>query len=181
MRRLLLLLLVLVSPALAAQTVINHCVAGNGTPVFTDRPCGSMGATLVATIGGDGRRWPTVASPSGPPGFCPASPDVLKSRVAAAFERRDSNALAGLMLWRGYGQRAAKAGLRHLRTLVREPLLGFGDQASPDAELVADEDAVGDGGSDGGSTLTVYLGSVGSQRQASFDIVPRAGCLWLQP
>jgi hypothetical protein len=176
MRRLLFLLLVLASPTLAAQTVIHHCVADNGTPVFTDRSCASMHAMLVATTGGSGARMPATAVDSGPPGFCPASPDVLKSRVAAAFDRRDSNALAGLMLWRGYGQRAAKAGLRHLRTLVREPLLGFSDQAS-DAELIADQDVVGDDG----RTLTVYLGGIGHQREASFDIVPSAGCLWLQP
>jgi hypothetical protein len=189
MRRLLFLLLVLASPALAAQTVIHHCVAGNGTPVFTDQACGNMDATLVfsTTEGGQPTAVVPVHSPTN--GVCPASAAALKARVASAFDLRDSNALAGLMLWRGYGQHAAKAGLRRLRALVRQPLLGFGEQVVDDAAVaeVTDIDGAGladaqvGGAADGAPTLTVYLGSIGSRRQASFGIVPRAGCVWLRP
>lgn len=191
MRYLLSILLMLGAPALQAQTAIHHCVAANGTPVFTDQPCSSLDATIAATVTSGG----TAPAPDG---ICPATPAALKARVAAAFNAGDANALAGLMLWQGYGRSAAVAGMRRLHSLVREPLVGFGDAADTDdastptlptwppfADNADTSGNASDGndGNDDADTLTLRLGGVddGSGRQASFGIVPRAGCLWLQP
>lgn len=189
MRRLVFLLLMLGAPALQAQTAIHRCVAADGTPVFTDQPCSSLDATIAATVtAGDTRS-------AEPGGICPMTPAALKTRVAAAFNAGDANALAGLMLWQGYGRSAAVAGMRRLQSLVREPLVGFGDAAdtddagtptlptSPPFADNADTASNASEGNDDANTLTLRLGGVddGSGNQASFGIVPRAGCLWLQP
>jgi hypothetical protein len=183
MRYLLFILLTLGAPALHAQTAIHRCVAANGTPVFTDQPCNSLGATRAATASGGSTQ------AAAPDGTCPATPAVLKARVADAFNAGDANALAGLMLWQGYGRGAAMADMRRLQSLVREPLVGFGDTTDTGADTDAlppwppfADNASGD--SDDADILTVRLGGTtddGSAREARFGIVPRAGCLWLQP
>jgi hypothetical protein len=180
--------LMLGAPALQAQTAIHRCVAANGTPVFTDQPCSSLDATQAATTATGATR---SAAPAD--GICPATPAALKARVANAFNAGDANALAGLMLWQGYGRGAAMADMRRLQSLVREPLLGFGEAADADDDADAppawppfadNADARSDSGDEDANTLTLRFGGVGdagSGREARFGIVPRAGCLWLQP
>lgn len=194
MRYVLFTLLALGAPALQAQTAIHRCVAANGTPVFTDQPCNSLGATRAATAAGGSTQ------AAAPDGICPATPAMLKARVADAFNAGDANALAGLMLWQGYGRGAAMADMRRLQSLVREPLVGFGDTTDagddtdalppwpPFADNVGTDAGSGHdsgaGNDDGADTLTVRLGGAtndGSAREARFSIVPHAGCLWLQP
>ncbi|HEX7339042.1 MAG TPA: DUF4124 domain-containing protein, partial [Rhodanobacteraceae bacterium] len=100
------------------QTAIHHCVGANGTPVFTDRSCASLDAQPAGTA--------EAAQPHGPK-WCPRDRHALRERIAAAFRHHDANALAGLMLWRGYDARDAMATLDRLARLVALPFQGFAD------------------------------------------------------
>ena len=160
---LLLLLPLLAAPSGRAQTPIYQCIAADGHPVFTDQPCASVQAT------------PAPASPSAdaapslrpPATTCAIDVAQLRAAVIDAFANRDANRLAGLMLWAGYGRRAAIADIRSLAALMQRPLLGI-DTAPADGparELVV-HTAAGEDGADAG--------------QARFRLEAHAGCLWLR-
>ncbi len=189
----------LLSPAAPAmqQTTIHHCVASNGTPVFTDKSCSRLDATPVAapsTVSPDGRSTGAnddtiIREWSHGPQKCPRSLGELESRVAEAFRAHDPNALAALMLWRGYSRRDATRTVRHLAHLTRWPLLGFADTQPDPAQQVAmdsglpplippDEEPAPT--PPRATTLTVKLDSP-KQSSASFAIAQRHECLWLQP
>lgn len=152
-----LLLACLPATPAAAQATIHHCVMSDGTPVFTDQPCPSMGATKASTAPTD----PFAPGPPAPPRTCPKTMDALENRVAEAFRAHNANALAGLMLWHDYGERRAVHTLRDLADLMRGPFLGFAGNPALD-------------------TLSIKLGRP-DQPETSFAIANRAGCLWLQP
>lgn len=149
-----------------AQDAIHRCVDARGNPLFTDQPCSSQQATPVQA--------PAPAASAAPPGVpmplhrCAATTIELRRRVIAAFAAHDPNRLAGLMLWRGYGDHAAVDDLRALARLVRQPLLEihFDDEpasassASPPANALQVRTEGGD--------------------DASFAVTHQAGCLWLR-
>ncbi len=185
MRLTALLLLCLPSTGLAApapQTTIHHCVGASGTPVFTDQPCASMDAVPATS-----RTDPLAPGPPTGPRTCPRDRGQLEQRVAAAFRARDANALAGLMLWRGYGERGAVRTVRDLADLMQWPFLGFAGAApatpSPAMAglpplLPAAPATIAGPPSPG--MLTIRLGRP-EQPEVSFAVRSRAGCLWLEP
>lgn len=177
-------LLVLPAPV-SAQAAIHRCVGANGNPVFTDQPCAALGATPVApgTVRDD-----VGAITEPPPILCAASRDELRQAVVEAFANRDANRMAGLMLWDGYGRGAVITDIRTLAGLMKQPLLDIdaGDDpargsvlppataasagASPEAPAVEAPLLLHIAGTDGS----------GSPRELRFDVVRRAGCLWLR-
>ncbi|HET8554443.1 MAG TPA: hypothetical protein VFL78_06415 [Rhodanobacteraceae bacterium] len=182
---LLLLCLPLACPARPAmQTVIHHCVGADGTPVFTDQPCASMDA-VPATSDTN----PFAPRQSAGPRTCPRDRKALQKRVADAFRTHDANALAGLMLWRGYSKFGAIHTVHDLAGLMQWPFLGFAD-ASPASERsvlnipglpplmpAPAQSATAALPSD---VLTIHLGRP-QQPNVTFAVTTRAGCLWLQP
>lgn len=195
---LLLLCLIARAGVAPAQTTIHHCVAGDGTPVFTDQPCSSLGATSV-----------TPAAP-GAPGHassgisfaligCPADTQQLKSRISQAFAAHDANALAGLMLWHGYGRAAVHSYLRRLRALVDEPLMGIDGGSPPPARepstvafdgmdmyTEAQDDPAAETSVPAPrvpDTLVLHLGGVGddASHNPKFGVRVVADCVWLSP
>ncbi|UGB38541.1 DUF4124 domain-containing protein [Frateuria soli] len=162
LRPVLLLLLALAALPARAQSPIYHCIAADGHPVFTDRPCASLQATPA----------PASSATDPPPSLrppavtCAADVDQLRGAVIDAFANADANRLAGLMLWGGYGEHAAVTDIRELAALMRRPLVGI--DLPPDgsgSELVVST-VPDDGGEESGQTR--------------FAIEPRAGCLWLR-
>ncbi len=176
----LLVFLALACPAVPAHgTGIHRCVAANGTPVFTDQPCSSLG-DMSASAGAHGLRPPGTV-----PHFCPADRKVLEKRVMAAFRQHDPNALAGLMLWRGYGARMADGILRRLSRLVQQPLLGFAGEPATAASTGPDPPFWAPVSSSSSpppppQPLVLELGDP-MQPSVSFAVAHRDGCLWLEP
>ncbi len=184
-----LLLLWPAAPALA-QTEINHCVGARGGAVFTDQPCSALNATVVpastATV--------VATRPTAPlPVLCAASLDSLRRSVIDTFAQRNANRLAGLMLWDGYDSSAAISDIRSLADLMKQPLLdvdiaGAADDSPTPARstsaigmpIAADTTAptpvanpqliVHVAGDDRGD----------NPRDRRFDVIGRAGCLWLR-
>ena len=189
-----LILLAWTVPAPApAQTEIHHCIGANGGAVFTDQPCAALQATPVSPVATPGNDIPTAAPP---PILCAASPGALRQSVINAFASHDANRMAGLMLWSGYGRGAAIADIRSLGELMKQPLL---DVDTPDDPAPA-------GGPPSAAIATSSTASLavpgtpsdpppasaqlvlhtagndgsGSPHELRFDVVSRAGCLWLR-
>ncbi|MGS1122903.1 DUF4124 domain-containing protein [Rhodanobacter sp. UC4436_H3] len=175
-------LLACTAPA-AAQTPIHRCIGANGGAVFTDQPCAALRATPLNPA------TPTdTPAPSGPPPvLCAANIEELRQSVIDAFARRDSVRMGGLILWDGYGRGAAIADIRALTALMEQPLLQV-DLPAPAASAAALPDNWPPLAGDPAPAATaapdqLVLHTAGADGAGStwrFDIVRRAGCLWLR-
>lgn len=114
MRWLVLLLLVGSGPACAE---VRHCIAADGTSVFTDRRCDDIGAV-------EHRQQAAVDAASRPlhPG-CPRTLQDLVFEVSAAIDTRDTNRLAGVYAWSGMSNSAGYALMDRLQAIVERPLV----------------------------------------------------------
>jgi len=176
-----------------AQTEIHRCIGTNGSAVFTDQPCAALQATPVSPAATPANDIPPATAP---PTLCAASLGALRQSVIDAFASHDANRMAGLMLWSGYGRGAAIADIRSLDELMKQPLLDVdtpGDMApgnGPPAAAVATSGTASfapPGIAPDPPTANAQLvlhtagndGS-GSPRELRFNVVSRAGCLWLR-
>ena len=176
--RLLLFALSLIALPAGAQTAIHHCIGSSGNPVFTDQPCASMQASPVRASPS-----PEGAPSSAPMMLCAATRDDLRQGVVEAFAQQDANRLAGLMLWNGYGKGAAIADIEMLAGLVRQPLLGIDfPGATTPARSAATPSTPADTTTPSPTMLVLDVADrTGTgARQWHFDLVHRAGCLWLR-
>lgn len=186
-------LLLLLLPAMplampaAAQTAIHRCIGADGSPVFTDQPC----ATLNATPVNPPARAAADTGLAAPPILCAANRQDLRQAVIDAFADRNPNRLAGLMLWSGYGHAAAVADIRSLAALMREPLLDIdpGDEPAParpaGTDALDDPFAIATPPAPPPTSHQLVLHTAGNDgsgtpHERRFDIVRRAGCLWLR-
>ena len=112
------------APQLRAQPVYR-CVGPDGSIMFSGTPC-SMDSLARQAL-------PVVAGGDGPAlHLCPLDVQELRARVGAAFLAQDVNRLAGLMLWQGYDDRAARARMRSLAAAMQGGLAGIEiDDAAP--------------------------------------------------
>lgn len=104
-----------------AHAQIHRCVGAHGEPEFSGQPCGT------ATPGNPANdappdRWGNV---------CAASRRALAQEITDAFQTRDVNLLAGLILWRGTSQATARASLRALAAWLKRPLVGISMVTDP--------------------------------------------------
>lgn len=151
------------SPLAAAG--IQRCETGDGTPVYTDRDCASLGArrtplshdlllriafagapavgTLSARVYRDASD-PLESGALGrrsPLAGCARSPRQLTADLIGAFALGDVNRLAESYHWVGVSHRQSTPVMRQLERLVRQPLV--------DARFLAAWIASGDGASVG--------------------------------
>lgn len=178
MRPFVLLLLLLFAGVVHAQETIHHCVDANGNPVFTDTPCAAMHAVPVTAA--PAAATSVVAAPRLVLAHCAATVDALKRRVVDAFAAHAPNRLAGLMLWQGYGDRAAVADIRELGELMRQPLLGVRVVTGSDGPPAPAASAAGTAGPPGLELSTAAGDGSGQPERSYFQVVPQAGCLWLE-
>lgn len=176
-----------------AQTEIHRCIGANGGAVFTDQPCAALKATPVTAAAADGVQ--PLATP--PPILCAASVSELRQGVIDAFASHDANRMAGMMLWNGYGRGAAIADIQSLAQWMKHPLVDVempGDPAATGADHEAPASAATSvdpfaldipptppAPEPHDDQLVLHTaGNDGSARNLRFDIVRRAGCLWLR-
>lgn len=106
------------TPALSAAQV-NRCTAPDGTPVYTDRDCRTMGAIEQLPPGRvDG---PAAARAVGRD--CARSVGALVDRLTAALHAGDVNRLAALYHWPDTSSRAGHRLMDRLDHIARQPLL----------------------------------------------------------
>ena len=164
----------LAMPAAIAQIAANgqtihRCVGAHGEIVFSGLAC-AAGASISAPTSRTDAALPTLSADT-----CPTSRDELRDRIMVAIARRDANALASLLRWRGVGAGAASGRMRTLRDLARRPLLAMdgGDY------LV---DGAGDASaSEAAEVLRVRTGSNESDgvREHRFGVRVEGTCHWL--
>jgi hypothetical protein len=175
-------------PAIA-QNPIHRCIGADGNPLFTDQPCTALQATSVSPAAAA-----SSSQPAEPPHLlCAATLGALRQSVIDAFASRDANRMAGLMLWSGYGRGAAIADIRSLSSLMKQPLLDLGPTDDP-AHAGSDPPAPGSSIDPvdpnppastpaAGNQLVLHTAGMagsGDPHELRFDIVRRAGCLWLR-
>lgn len=149
-------------PAIAQESGqrVHRCIGTRGEIVFSGLPCAAEAATAAEIAAGE-----TSASIA-----CPSSPAELRERIGAAITRKDANALAGLIRWRGIGGGEAGSRLGELRQLVQRPLLAIEtDGGAPDPSTPAAE------------ALRVRTGSNEQDgvREHRFGVQLESGCYWL--
>ena len=185
-----LILLAWAVPALA-QTEIHRCIGTNGSAVFTDQPCAALQATPVNPVATPGH---DVAPAGPPPILCAATLGELRQSVIDAFASHDANRLAGLMLWSGYGRGAAIADIRSLGELMKQPLLDVGRPDDPAPGNDPPAPALAASSADpfvpytppappsANAQLVLHTAGNdgGSPHELRFNVVSRAGCLWLR-
>lgn len=108
-------LLALVAPS-SALAEVRRCALPNGSIVFTDRRCD--------TIGGEERAAPTeTAQLRSHRAACPRRLRDLAYEVRAAVDAHDVNRLASVYLWSGMGTRQGYALMDRLQAVVDRPLV----------------------------------------------------------
>jgi hypothetical protein len=190
---LLCLILLVCAVPVQAQSEIHRCIGANGSAVFTDQPCAALQATPVNPAAAPHNDIPPATTP---PTLCAASLGALRQSVIDAFAGHDANRLAGVMLWSGYGRGAAIADIRSLDELMKQPLLDVDTPDSsvpgngPPAAAIATGSTVSSappgipsGPPSTNAQLVLHTAGndgSGSPHELRFNVVSRAGCLWLR-
>lgn len=107
------------SGELVAQAGISRCIDENGTPVFTDRSCSSLGAREYDAL-------PDLPPPLVLPSLvhgCSRQVDTLELWIRAALESGDVNHLAGLYHWADATSYTVDTVLPGLQELIRYRLI----------------------------------------------------------
>ena len=115
----------------SAYAEVRHCVAADGTSVFTDRRCEDIGAV---------QRRPQAQPITGSHAHrdsCPRTLQDLVFEVSTAIDTRDVNRLAGVYGWTGMSNSAGYALMARLQAIVARPLVDIvpvnaGDSAAGD-------------------------------------------------
>ena len=106
---------------------VRHCVAADGTSIFTDRRCEDIGAVQ--------RRQQTPVDTAARPlrVGCPRTLQDLVFEVSNAIDTGDANRLAGVYAWSGMSTSAGYALMDRLQAIVDRPLVDVVPVYSGDA------------------------------------------------
>lgn len=150
---LLLLCLAWLTPA---QAQVRHCVAADGTQIFTDRTCEELGARKSTPQASNSRnaRYSRRS-------VCPSSVQDLAYALEKAVQSRDANKIAGLYDWAGMSTSSAYQVMTRLQQTASRPLVRV--QASESGLRV--EQTL----SDGITPASTFFG-----------LRSRLGCWWLR-
>lgn len=117
-----------------AAAQVQHCVAADGSLLYTDKPCAALGAVE--------RRPPGPGLPGLLPRYrsgCVHDLQEFIYELSSAVEARDVNRLAALYRWKGTSSRAGYALMHRLEAIAARPLL----QVVPIYPEVPDDAPVG--------------------------------------
>lgn len=185
-RPLVLLLLSAIALALphgGAHAQVRHCVAADGTRVFTDRQCEDIGASDY--------RAPPAPADAGriPLTVCARSVQDLAYALDEAIRSGDANRIAGLYDWAGMGTANAYRVMDRLQAIARRPLIAVAPLYAGDAG-----DAYGyalpDPGAQSGEPARTpqlvglrveqTLGNGSTPSHATFGLRRHLGCWWVR-
>lgn len=172
-----LILIALAACGISRAATVHRCIGEHGEIAFSETRCAGgleLGSTHIessAPTSPAARSAPMPHASTSP--TCPASPDVLRDRIAEAFARRDANTLAGVMRWDGVRGGAANVRMRELVELTGRPLTGIELGGEAIEANVGDPPALA-------TLLIVRTGSLaGGQSEREFHVSEAGGCYWL--
>lgn len=119
LRLLLAIALLLCTLPLPGLAQVHHCVAADGTLVYTDQRCDAIGAQERVAA-------PPSATVPQMRSYRPACPRTLRDlayEVTSSVEAHDVNRLAGVYLWDGIGTKEGYALMDRLQAVVDRPLV----------------------------------------------------------
>lgn len=169
-------------PLAHAQTgqPVYRCIGAHGEPVFSGQPCGTPAPPSTTSAPAQGNAFSAA---------CAGSPQALRQAIASAFATRDVNQLAGLILWNGMGQNAARTALRALAAWLKQPLTGIAiaraagppladTNAGPPSASTSDPPGASSVAASPPTGFDISTGGVdGTTRD--FGLVESGGCWWL--
>lgn len=183
--------------AQAGGNGVLRCEAPDGTAIYTDRACASLGATakpipgeLLARLsyGNDGgdtdsgvfgaRRAPAEARRSAASG-CARSSTQLSMDLQGAWALGDVNRIAESYHWVGLGSDQARTIMQRLDRLAAQPLwqARYFDARIGGATQLADESAVAPTSA---GVMQLVFGDGASPQVQDFDVRRYHGCYFVQ-
>lgn len=137
------------------QAQVRHCVAPDGTQIFTDRKCEELGASASQPPVSQ-----TRSARYNRRSVCPSSVQDLAYALEKAMQSGDANQIAGLYDWAGMGTSSAYRVMTRLQQTASRPLVRV--QAS-----------------ESGLRLEQTLSDGITPASATFGTHRRLGCWWL--
>lgn len=201
-------LLLSAAPAVApvqATTAIQRCASADGTMVYTDQACSSLGASNVAIPGallsriaheearfantaGDDAIIPATAPSSlgrrSPASGCARTPTQLALDLRGALVLGDVNRVAESYDWRGMSSKQGMQTMDRLQRLIGKPVLDshyFGAQIAMAGDAAAGSllaSSSGIGGDAG--VVQLVLGANASRSAIDFDVHKTMGCYFVR-
>lgn len=185
----------------ASGTGIQRCVGSDGTPIYTDRPCVTLGAerTPIAAetlrriasdraatrpavddeFSGTARPASPVARRSAASG-CARTPTQLTMDLQGAWAIGDVNRIAESYHWVGMSNKQGQQVLQRLDQLSKQPLI---EAEYYDAWIGSGPMQVADAGnaaSGAAGIMQVTLGEGASLQMQDFDIERYRGCYFIR-
>jgi hypothetical protein len=196
-----------VQRAHASPPTIQQCVARDGTTLYTDKPCRSIGARSVPMRGDLAtrlvREQATEARVSGVEvsyfkpdtgtmraareaigrrhayGGCARTPKQLAMDLRGAFALGDVNRIAESFHWVGMSQRGANATMQRLQQLTRLPLVDA-QYYDIGGGWIASADNGDATPVDGGGVMQLSFGDGASARIEDLDVQRYGGCWFVR-
>lgn len=184
-----------IAPAHAQSRGIQRCEAADGTAIYTDRACGSLGATAspmsgelltrLASSGGDldpgmfgARRAQSVARRSLASG-CARSSTQLSMDLQGAWALGDVNRIAESYHWVGLGTGQARTIMQRLDRLAAQPLwqAHYFDARIGGAMHYADAAA---GAPSGTGVMQLVFADGASRQVQDFEVRRYRGCYFIE-
>lgn len=178
---LLLLTSALVLPHASARAQVKHCLAPDGTRIYTDRRCESIGASTYLAP-------PSSAQGAfGRPNACARSVQDLAYALDEAIRSGDANRIAGLYDWAGTGTANGYRLMDRLETIADRPVVDVQPLYAGDADpygypFSADDSAEAPPRKPQliGLRVEQTLRNGSTPARAVFGLRRRLGCWWVR-
>lgn len=189
------------SQTVSAASHIQRCAGADGSAVYTDRACGSLGAEAVLmsselltriardeaanplqgddALGNDAPAIRAVVARRSPLYGCARTATQLSMDLQGSLALRDVNRLAESYHWVGQSHQQAQRLMQRLDRLAAQPLLEahfFDAQIGPGGMQLA---AAGSG-SRGAGVIQLTFGRNTAQQVVDFDVLRYAGCYFIR-
>ena len=175
--------------AAAHGAVVHRCSEPDGSPVFTDRSCASLGMSDRLPPPGSKSPGATHRARVGTHAACASSPNRLRLSLSDALQARDVNGLLGLIDWDGTNGSSARATARRMAGIAKRESL----EVTLESEVIDPFDAYGR--EFGAQEIAPELlarnspptairveqrGAAGSLESVRFGLKRDLGCYWLR-
>ena len=185
------------SQPVSARTGIQRCESADGSAVYTDRACASLGAQAMPMSGelltriardeaanmlpndSDGAHAISSVGRRSLSGGCARTTTQLSMDLQGSLALHDVNRLAESYHWVGQSNRQAQQLMQRLDRLTTQPLLEarfFDAQIGLGGVQLADAS----NGNRGGSVMQLTLGRDSAPQVIDFDVLRYAGCYFIR-